>query len=228
MTESPFRLIGRSILAMALSPEEPLAGWFDGLDALSERSPGFFGGRPILLDTSKLAPDEAILRDLIDKLGARGIRVMAVEGSARDLSGDLPPVISGARDAGIIRLVGAELEAPEPKPASDNRNLLTIDLPVRSGQTIQHPGDITIIGSVASGAEIVAGGSIHIYGALRGRALAGSDGNGKARIFCTNFDAELIAVDGLYQTADDVPPRLRSRAVQAWLEGDAIRMAELH
>ena len=227
MTDSPFRLIGRSILAMALAPEEPIAGWLKELDTLSEGSPGFFSARPIILDLTKIRLDETGLRRLLSKLGDRGIRVMAIEGSDRTIAQDLPPAISGTRRAGAIQLAGTDPSAGEEAlmPACD---LLTIDLPVRSGQTVRHPGDVTIIGSVASGAEIVAGGSIHIYGALRGRALAGSDGNGTARIFCTNFDAELIAVDGLYQTADDVPPRLRSRAIQAWLEGDAIRMAELH
>jgi septum site-determining protein MinC len=225
MSTAPFRLLGRSILAMALSPEEPLAAWFDELDGLSRRSPGFFSGRPIILDATKLHLDEAGFRDFIGQLGQRGIRVMAIEGSATTIGADLPPIVSGVRSTGTIRLLGGEIE-PDPRPAEPD--LLTIDRPIRSGQSIHHPGDVTIVGSVASGAEIVAGGSIHIFGALRGRALAGSDGNGLARIFCTNFDAELIAVDGLYQTADDVPPRLRSRAVQAWLEGDAIRMAELH
>ena len=76
---------------------------------------------------------------------------------------------------------------------------------VRSGQTIEFPhGDVTVIGSVGSGAEIVAGGSIHVYGSLRGRAIAGCTGNGKARIFCRKFEAELIAIDGLYKTADDL------------------------
>jgi septum site-determining protein MinC len=227
MTRSPFRLIGRSILAMALSPEEPLADWFAELDALCEGSPGFFAGRPIILDVAKIDLDAPRLRDLIGKLGKHGLRVMAIEGATAELGPDLPPIVSGARQSGLIQIGGADPDAAG-EPAQPDVGLLTIDRPVRSGQTIHHSGDVTIIGSVASGAEIVAGGSIHIYGALRGRALAGSDGNGGARIFCSNFDAELIAVDGLYQTADDVPPHLRSRAVQAWLDGDAIRIAELH
>jgi septum site-determining protein MinC len=226
MADSSFRLFGRSILAMALSPQEPLTGWFDELDTLAARSPGFFGGRPLILDASKLARDDGELRELVDKLRSRGISIMAIEGSDCTVAKDMPPIIAATRrpsgppardDSGSA---GA-------KPA-DSIGFLTIDQPVRSGQSIQHDGDITIIGSVASGAEIVAGGSIHIYGALRGRAFAGSGGNNHARIFCTNFDAELIAVDGLYQTAEDVPARLRSQAIQAWLEGDAIRVAELH
>jgi septum site-determining protein MinC len=89
-------------------------------------------------------------------------------------------------------------------------------------------GDVTVVGSVASGAEIIAGGSIHVYGALRGRAIAGSTGNPKARIFCRSLEAELLAIDGLYKTADDMDAQYRSRPVQAWLSGDAILMAALN
>ena len=84
---------------------------------------------------------------------------------------------------------------------------------------------MTVLGSVGSGAEIMAGGSIHVYGALRGRAIAGIAGNSRARVFCSRMEAELIAIDGLYRTADDIDPALRGRQAQAWLEGDAIRLA---
>lgn len=84
---------------------------------------------------------------------------------------------------------------------------------------------MTVVGSVASGAEIVAGGSVHIYGTLRGRALAGSVGNASARIFCRRLEAELLAIDGVYKTAEDMAPNLRGQSVQLWLEGDSI-MAE--
>ena len=95
--------------------------------------------------------------------------------------------------------------------------------PVRSGQSLFFPeGDVTIIGSVASGAEVVAGGSIHVYGTLRGRAMAGTTGSGSARIFCRKLEAELIAIDGYYQTAEEMEPDLRGKAVQAWLEGEEL------
>ena len=78
---------------------------------------------------------------------------------------------------------------------------------------------------MASGAEVIAGGSIHVYGALRGRAMAGATGNARARIFCGRIEAELLAIDGLYKTADDIEAELRGRAIQAWLDGDTIRVA---
>jgi septum site-determining protein MinC len=74
---------------------------------------------------------------------------------------------------------------------------------------------------------VVAGGSIHIYGTLRGRAIAGSTGNPRARIFCRRSEAELLAIDGWYKTAEDMTQHLHGRAIQAWLENDAIMVAAL-
>ena len=115
------------------------------------------------------------------------------------------------------------MEEPVEVPASKT---MIIDQPVRSGQSIVHMnGDVTVIGSVASGSEVVAGGSIHIYGALRGRAVAGAAGNRDARIFAQSLQAELIAIDGLYKTAEDIGSGCRGRAVQAWLDGDSLKLA---
>jgi septum site-determining protein MinC len=106
---------------------------------------------------------------------------------------------------------------------------LLIDAPVRSGQAIVHPdGDVTVVGSVASGAEIIAAGSIHVYGTLRGRVLAGAYGNQRARIFCRRLDAELIAIDGHYIVADEVEPHLRKAPIQAWLEGDELKIITMN
>ena len=105
-----------------------------------------------------------------------------------------------------------------PRPA------LVIESSVRSGQTIDFPdGDVTVIGSVGSGAEIIAGGSIHVYGTLRGRAIAGASGDQSARIFCQDLDAELLSIDGRYRVADNFDQNLRGRPIQARLEG--LRMA---
>jgi septum site-determining protein MinC len=122
----------------------------------------------------------------------------------------------------------AVAEAP-PAAAKPLRGpCLFIDDSVRSGQTIEFPdGDVTVIGSVGSGAEIIAGGSIHVYGTLRGRAIAGSMGDNRARIYCRKLEAELLAIDGLYQTAEDMDSQFRGRAVQVRLKGDAITMESL-
>jgi len=130
--------------------------------------------------------------------------------------------LTGGRHCAIQR---AEPEKPELKPPTS----LLLDSPVRSGQSIVFPdGDVTVLGSVSSGAEIVAGGSIHVYGTLRGRAMAGVNGNSAARIYCQKIEAELLAIDGFYQTAEELDAALRNRPAQAWLEGDIMRITPLN
>ncbi len=100
--------------------------------------------------------------------------------------------------------------------------------PVRSGQQVYAENrDLTILGTVGAGAEVIADGSIHIYGALRGRALAGAQGNEKARIFCREFHAELVAVAGNYKVLEELPKELRGKAVQIWLDNQELRIAAL-
>jgi septum site-determining protein MinC len=97
---------------------------------------------------------------------------------------------------------------------------LLVTEPVRSGQQIfADRGDLVVVASVSPGAELIARGNIHVYGTLRGRALAGVHGDDAARIFCETLDAELIAIAGLYKLSDAIDPSLRSRRVQAFLDG---------
>jgi septum site-determining protein MinC len=232
----PFlKLRGRSFVAVVLAPEPPLEAWLGVLDAEMARSPGFFAGRPAVVDLSLVPPErgEALIADLRE----RGVRVIGIEGIAGAAPGSwgLPPMLSGGRD---LRLADAPSPpgdqpaaaldaAPEHEPPPPP--FLIVDHPVRSGQQVVfESGDITVIGSVASGAEVVAGGSVHVYGALRGRAVAGLlEGRG-ARIFCGRLEAELLAIEGVYCTADEMDASVQGRAVQAWLDDDgALRLAVL-
>ncbi|MCO6392953.1 septum formation inhibitor MinC [Aliihoeflea aestuarii] len=244
LTQSrPIRLKGRSFLALVLTPELPFEDWLVRLDDLAARSAGFFLRRPVVLDVATLDIDKAELRRLVDELGTRNVRIMGIEGArASLLDSALPPAMTDGRPA-------ADFEAPaaEPDAGSDHDESaaepelvrhegqaiktvpsIVVTEPVRSGQSLFFPeGDVTIVGSVASGAEVVAGGSIHVYGTLRGRALAGTMGNAQARIFCRKLEAELIAIDGFYKTAEDMEPKLRGKAVQIWLSGETIEIEPL-
>ncbi|TFF22141.1 septum formation inhibitor MinC [Jiella endophytica] len=239
----PIRLKGRSFLALVLSPELPFTNWLERLDDLAARSTGFFLGRPIVLDLEGLDITQADLKELLGELGERGVRVMGLEGARGSLIGaNMPPLMKGGRPAGDIEpepnpaptaeaaaAAPAQEKKPEPRVEPQRQaSSIVITEPVRSGQSIIFPeGDVTILGSVASGAEIVAGGSIHIYGTLRGRALAGSVGNASARIFCRKLEAELLAIDGLYKMPDDMDPNHRGQPVVVWLEGDTIKAEKL-
>ena len=144
--------------------------------------------------------------------------------------------LSANEQAAFLEIANALAVDAQPAPSSPTEpplrpNIiapLVVDSSVRSGQTIHYPeGDVTVIGSVASGADVIAGGSIHIYGALRGRAFAGADGEAQSRIFCRRLEAELLAVGGVFLTADEMGMNVRGQPIQAWLERDSIRIARL-
>jgi septum site-determining protein MinC len=240
---SSLRFRGRSFLAIVLTPEMPVEGWLAEVDAWLARTPGFLAGKPLVVDVSGLPIGKDEFRSLIAELKTRDVSILGVEGAKASWLGDgFPPLLTGGRTAGTVDVpdstpatatatATATAPAPvlQPAPAAlKSPSTLMVETPVRSGQAIVHPdGDVTVLGSVSSGAEIVAGGSIHIYGTLRGRALAGMYGNGRARIFCRRLEAELIAIDGFYKVADEVEAHLHKKAVQAWLDGGTVKMKTL-
>lgn len=119
------------------------------------------------------------------------------------------------------------IAAPAPVRHTPMRSLHQ-DKPVRSGQQVYaRDGDLIITNLVANGAEVIADGSIHVYGALRGRALAGAQGDPSARIYCQEFHAELVSIAGQYRVFEDLPSDLRGKPVQAWLEGEKLHLARL-
>lgn len=222
------RFRARSFVAFALTPETPLRDWLARLDRWTANSPGFFTGRPVVLDLNLLKPAPRDITTLVALLEERGIRVYAIEANGvEDLGPDLPPVLKGAKEA-VIEDVHRAAQEPEKAEEPPKAESLIIDSPIRSGQSIFHPhGDVIVLGSVGSGSEIIAGGSIHIYGTLRGRAFAGVSGNEGARIFCRRNEAELLAVDGWYRTADDIEPSSRGRAIQAFLDNGVLWVTAL-
>lgn len=261
------RFRARSFVAFTLTPEAPLDVWLESLDRWIGNSPGYFAGRPVVLDLNTLKPDVVAIEALIGVLGQRGIRVYAMElDGGGELGAHLPPVLVGAKEAttdGLLqpsRKAGRAEDASGDKPAADlkaasdlkadlkagdlkpageakpapqdakiaapDASTLMIRSPIRSGQLIFHPhGDVIVLGSVASGSEIVATGSIHVYGTLRGRASAGAQGNTAARVFCRRNEAELLSVDGWYCTAEEMDPSVRGKPVQAFLDNGMLRIA---
>jgi septum site-determining protein MinC len=224
VTRQQVRLRGRSYVAYVFAPVVPIVEWLAEIDATLASSPGFFVGKPVVLDLSSVDLSQPAIAHLVGSLEQRNIRVLGIEGVDADrLTSGMPPLLSGGRPCVITRT------DPQPKRETRKTNSLLLDSPVRSGQSIIFPdGDVTVLGSVGSGAEIVAGGSIHIYGTLRGRAMAGVNGNSAARIYCQKIEAELLAIDGYYQTAEEIDASLRNRPAQAWLEGGIMKITPLN
>lgn len=222
------RFRARSFMAFALAPEGDIADWLLELDNWIRNSAGFFVGRPVVLDLASVALDREAIVQLVAELERRDIRIMGLEGvEALQLGPGLPPLLKGGRPASDDVLDTPPprklpfVPLPDPEPTA-----LVLHEPVRSGQSIEFlNGDVTVIGSIASGAEVVAGGSIHVYGAIRGRAMAGSNGNPQARIFCSKAEPELLAIDGYFLTAEHIDASLYGGPIQVWLEGTAIRIA---
>jgi len=254
MTETrPFiRLRGRSIMALVLTPEPPLNGWLASLDAQIERAPNFFDGRPVIVDVGTLPTETPDVAGLMREIAGRGIHIIGTEGAHPSWRGLEPwgrPLPGAGKPGKPVEIaepaqpavaakplpMQAAAESPAPQaqpmastPVQSEPPSLLVDHSVRSGQSIAFEnGDITILGSVASGAEVVAGGSIHVYGALRGRAIAGLSGGAGARIYCSKLHAELVAIDGVYQTAEDMPPERIGGPSCAWLDGDQMRITPI-
>jgi len=225
---SPMRFRGRSYMAFALTPEPPIVDWLSELDAWIRSSAGFFVGRPVVLDLAAVTLTAPAIAHLIDELASRSIRIMGIEGiDAEKLGAGLPPLLKGGRTA-TVEAVETTASKPTAAPARKEPGSLLLETPVRSGQSVFFPdGDVTVLGSVGSGAAIIAGGSIHVYGTLRGRAMAGMSGNRQARIFCSRVEAELLAIDGFYRTAEDLDATLHGRIVQAWLNGEVLMVAAM-
>lgn len=228
-------------MALIVFPAPPLGDWFAALDQQLLRSAGFFADRPIIANLSAVVRADEAPDDVLEALDARNLKLIGIEGID-------PALLAGTRWERLTSLSRGQTAAQEgrtdrplaipddPPPAGatdrpacvDQAPSLLVDRPVRSGQSvIFEEGDITVIGSVASGAEIIAGGSIHIYGALRGRAIAGLKTGGAARIFCQKLVAELISIDGLYHAPEHWGESFHGRPVQIRLDQGIIQLSTL-
>lgn len=217
------------------------------------RAPKLFGRAAVILDFGGLSqlPDLATAQSLVNGLRDAGVLPVALAygtSETETLSQQLGlPVLAKFR-AQYEPLEAEPAAAPAPAPKQSKRAAAAVAAPaapaaadgaapqpgkmqlstVRSGQQLYAENcDLTVLSTVGAGAEVIADGSIHIYGTLRGRALAGAQGNTSARIFCRDFHAELVAIAGRYKVLDDIPDNLRGKAVQVWLEQDQIMIAAL-
>ncbi|MBS0989054.1 septum site-determining protein MinC [Acetobacter okinawensis] len=222
---SRIRMSGRSFLALTLTPEAPLTDWLAALDHQIQRAAGFFAGKPVILDLSLMQPSTPDLPYLLPALQERGIRVLGIEGGDKTwpavANWEWPESPMGGRASGPVTIPENDMTPTLPPT-------LVVEESVRSGQHIIWPdGDVVILGAVSSGAEVTAGGSVHIYGALRGRAIAGIGGNADARIFTRSLAAELVAIDGFYATAEEMDAKCTDKPTQVLLTGETLAFKPL-
>ncbi|MDF1826955.1 MAG: septum site-determining protein MinC [Legionellaceae bacterium] len=180
------------------------------LRELVKKAPRLFDSAPIVLDLSMVKEADADLVALNHCIRQHGLLPIAVQGGSELLR-------TRAREQGLAALrasasqdkhvgeVGEKLNNQDVKPVATPTTKL-VTTPVRSGQQVVSSGDLIITASVSPGSELLAEGNIHVYGTLRGRALAGISGDENARIFCQAFDPELIAIAGVYRLPETLEP----------------------
>ncbi|MFL6623264.1 MAG: septum site-determining protein MinC [Sulfurifustaceae bacterium] len=216
------RMITLSVLRVLTSDLDVFA---DQLDARVAAAPDLFHNFPVLLDFESLPADDQTAFDIarLDMLlRARGFVPVGIRGAGGILAG----IAAGVGIGVISETATAETvrrRASRETAAPARSVTMLVKEPVRSGQQIYAKGgDLIVLATVSPGAEILADGNIHIYGALRGRALAGVRGNTAARIFCRMLDAELISIAGHYQISEQIRDSERSQPVQIYLKGDSL------
>jgi len=214
-----------------------------------QRAPKLFARAAVVIDFGGLsqAPDVDTARQLIEGLRDAGVLPVALAYGTSEierLSEQLGLPLLAKFRASYERDGEAEPAPPpaprakaEPAPvetaaapaaAAPTTPGQIHSTPVRSGQQVYAANrDLSVLANIGAGAEVMADGSIHIYGPLRGRALAGAQGWEQARIFCREFHAELVAIAGHYKVLEEIPKELRGKPVQIWLEGEDLKIAAL-
>lgn len=195
------------------------------------RSPAFFDQAPVAIDLSSLADREQLadLPMIVGMLRGHGMIPVGVRGASGAQKSQAQALELAVMPAARKPAAGRRTE-PEaaPAPAAACPRTLVVEKPVRSGQRIYaDAGDLVLLGGVSSGAEVMAEGHIHAYGALRGRAMAGVSGNTGARIFCRELGAELVSIAGLYRVSENLESRYLGRAVQISLSGGGLEFGLL-
>jgi septum site-determining protein MinC len=194
-----------------------------------KQAPSFFNNTPVVIDLEGLVEpgngmDGADFNGLYELLRGYGMAPVGIRNGSSELQ-------LAARQAGLPVLPESRStssarkpERADPAPARNR----VVNHPVRSGQQIYVPdGDLIVLGAVSAGAELIADGNIHIYGALRGRALAGVRGDVETWIFCQSLEAELVSIAGRYRISEQLDAADRGKAVQVHLVDERLVIEHL-
>ncbi|UVK77043.1 MAG: Z-ring positioning protein MinC [Sodalis sp. Fle] len=182
-----------------------------------KQAPSFLQNAPVVINVARLS-HESDWFEMYQAVSATGLYVVGVSGCNDNklkqtiISRGLPLLTEGK----------PLMQAP---PVAKT---LLINTPVRSGQQIYaRNSDLIITNSVSDGAEIIADGNIHIYGMMRGRALAGASGDGECKIFCTHFFPEIISISGQYWLSDQIPNKFLGKTALLSLQNGKLTIQPL-
>ena len=204
-----------------------------------QQAPEFFKNSPLVIDLQALVKDadDVDLKLLVDiirkqKLIPIGVRGGSEEQNKSALELGIPvQSVSSTEDSRALpepqKIESIAVTEPEVDTDTDQNKTQIITQPVRSGQRIYSYGDLIVLSQVSPGSEIMAEGNIHVYGSLRGRALAGVQGDDNCRIFCSDLRAELVSIDGNYKISDDLNDIAPGQPVQLYLKDQNLVIEEL-
>lgn len=229
MSQTPIELKGSSFTLSVIhlhhtQPEVVSQALQDKID----QAPAFLKNAPVVLNVSSL--NGAVnWKEMQQAIAATGLRIVGVSGCKDDALKRMItcaglPVLSEGKESKpqAEALPEPIVQAPE---ASKTR---IINTPVRSGQQIYaRNADLIVTSSVSAGAELVADGNIHIYGTMRGRALAGASGDRDCQIFCTSLSAELVSIAGEYWIMDQLPAEFFGKAARLCLQDGVLTIKTL-
>jgi septum site-determining protein MinC len=237
-----FGQVGLAQLRLRTTDPEAL---LSELAARVAAAPQLFERAGICLDLSMLdrhaeADEVRAVLDMVRRVGMLPVGLTeagaGIDALARVL--DLPVVAqarAGAKPAAEVQATSerapaapAAAPAPEPDAQDSAPSALLHHQLVRSGQRVYaRQRDLVVTSAVGAGAEVMADGCVHVYGALRGRALAGARGDLSARVFCQEFHAELVSIAGVFRVFETLPAELAGKPVQGWLDGDDLKFARI-
>ncbi|MGL4726056.1 MAG: septum site-determining protein MinC [Scandinavium sp.] len=232
MSNTPIELKGSSFTLSVVHLHEAKPEVIrQALEDKIAQAPAFLRHAPVVVNISSLV-DVTKWQPLQQAITATGLRIMGVSGCKNpELKAEIDragiPLLTEGKEK-IPR--AAPIEAPAPAPiVTPVTKTRLIDTPVRSGQRIYAPNcDLIVTSHVSAGAELIADGNIHIYGMMRGRALAGASGDKEAQIFCTHLAAELMSIAGVYWLSDNIPADYYGKAVRLRLDAAALTIEPLN
>jgi len=241
MTDSSFQLKGSVVTTVLLEIQTfSLGGIVFHLKEKIEQVPHFFNQAPMIIDMSKMKQDITIeeFETLVQSLNSLGLGVIGWRCNADNLPEwkvlttvpllpaskaraiQTEPVSKDTRNQDVV-----VKKVTEERAVSHSSKVIT--KPIRSGQQVYSEGDLIILAQVSEGAEVLADGNIHIYGALRGRALAGVKGDKEARIFCKSMEAELVSIAGNFMLSDALQKNIWKDSAQVLLNDENLEIVSL-
>ncbi len=200
-----------------------------------DQAPAFLQNAPVVLNVSALNGD-INWKQMQQAVIATGLRIVGVSGCKDEAlkkmiaRAGLPVLSEGKENRKRAEVPVVEEAPPVAAPIAETASKTRIiNTPVRSGQQIYaRNADLIVTNSVSAGAELVADGNIHIYGMMRGRALAGASGERDSQIFCTNLAAELVSIAGEYWIMDQIPAEFFGKAARLCLKEGALTIQTLY